>query len=138
MNDISQYNETIYKTNNIINKLCPKDYLYQSIETNECLNTCNVDDLINRKCKINKVTNLNINNYTENIRNIIRDENLTSETNIVFEGNNAIYQIVSSTKMTDNENSNLSIIDLGECERILLEKYNLDYLLILKIDTNLN
>ena len=136
--NISQYNETIYKTNNIINKLCPKEYLYQSIETNECLNTCNVDDLINRKCKINKVTNLNINNYTENIRNIIRDENLTSETNIVFEGNNAIYQIVSSTKMTDNENSNLSIIDLGECERILLEKYNLDYLLILKIDTKLN
>jgi hypothetical protein len=45
-----------------------------------------------------EVTNLNINNYTENIRNIIRDENLTSETNIVFEGNNAIYQIVSSTK----------------------------------------
>ena len=40
--------------------------------------------------------------------------------------------------MSENENTNMSIIDLGECEKILLETYNLSYLLILKIDTKPN
>jgi hypothetical protein len=68
----------------------------------------------------------------------MQQENITSDTNIVIEGGNTIYQLISSEKMSDNENTNMSVIDLGDCEKKLLEEYHLDYLLILKIDTKLN
>jgi len=130
--------ESKNKTDIMITENCPKEYLYQNIETKECLNSCSVEDLLNNKCKMNFVTNSNINNITDNIRTFIKEENLTCDTNIVIEGDNTIYQIISSKKMSENENTNISIIDLGECETILLDEYKLDYLLILKIDTKLN
>jgi len=136
--DIKEISENIDKTNFIMNEICPEEFLYQNIETKECLNFCSAEELLKKKCKINTVTNSNINNYTESIRNMIKLENLTSETNIIIEGYNTLYQIISSTKMSENENTNMSIIDLGECEKILLETYNLSYLLILKIDTKPN
>ena len=117
---------------------CPEEYLYQNIITKECLNSCSVEELLNNICKMNSITNSNINNMTDNIRNFIKEENLTSDTNIIIEGDNTIYQVISSKKMSENENTNISIIDLGECETILLNEYNLTYLLILKIDTKLN
>ena len=117
---------------------CSEEYLYQNIETKECLNFCNTEDLLSNKCKINIVTNSNINNFTQNVRNIIFQNNLTSETNIVIEGQNTIYQIISSTEMASNMETNMSVIDLGDCEKELLEENNLDYLLILKIDTKID
>ena len=130
--------ESKNKTDIMIMENCPKEYLYQNIETKECLNSCSVEELLNNKCKMNFITNSNINNITDNIRNFIKEENLTSDTNIIIEGDNTIYQVISSKKMSENENTNISIIDLGECETILLNEYNLTYLLILKIDTKLN
>ena len=130
--------ETNNKTDNIIMENCPEEYLYQNIITKECLNSCSVEELLNNICKMNSITNSNINNITDNIRNFIKEENLTSETNIIIKGDNTIYQVISSKKMSENENTNISIIDLGECETILLNEYNLTYLLILKIDTKLN
>ena len=117
---------------------CPQEYLYQNIETKECLNSCSIEELLNNICKMNFITNSNIKNMTDNIRNFIKEENLTSDTNIIIEGDNTIYQVISSKKMSENENTNISIIDLDECETILLNEYNLTYLLILKIDTKLN
>ena len=76
---------------------------------------------------MNFVINSNINNITDNIRSFIKEENLTSDTNIIIEGDNIIYQVISSKKMSENENTNISIIDLGECETILLNEYKLDY-----------
>ena len=120
------------------NETCPEVFLYQNIETKECLNYCSSEYLKNKKCKINKVTNSNINDLTENIRNIMNNENMTSDTNIIIEGGNTIYQLISNQKMSDNDNTNMSIIDLGDCEQKLLDEYHLDYLLILKIDTKIN
>ena len=40
--------------------------------------------------------------------------------------------------MDENENKNISIIDFGECETKLKKIYDIDYLLILKIDTKLS
>ena len=120
------------------NETCPEEYPYQHVETKECLKSCSSDDLRNKKCKLNFIFNSNINSFTENIRNLIKEKNLTSsDTNIILDGNNTTYQIISSNKMQENENTNISIIDLGECEKILLDEYNLSYLLILKIDSKL-
>ena len=132
-------NKILNNSDFIIQKdYCSDEFLYQNSETNECLNSCNLEDLLANKCKINIVTNSNINSLTEDIRNIISKENITSETNIVIEGDNTIYQIISSTQMTSNAETNLSIIDLADCEKELLEQNHLDYLLILKIDTKID
>ena len=133
-----KYSSTYPTTYREINQTCSEEFLYQNIETKECLNYCSSEDLKNKKCIINKVSNSNIDEITQNIRNIMQQENITSDTNIVIEGGNTIYQLISSEKMSDNENTNMSVIDLGDCEKKLLEEYHLDYLLILKIDTKLN
>ena len=120
------------------NETCSENFFYRNILTNECLYSCSSEDLLNKICKINIVTNSNINEITNDIRNLIQNENITSDTNIIIEGLNSIYQIITNEKMSENENTNISIIDLGECGQKLLEVYELDYLLILKIDTKLN
>ena len=109
---------------------CSEEYLYQDVETKKCLKSCSSDDLRNKKCKLNFISNSNITNFIEYVGNLIRKENITTDTNIVLDGNNTIYQIISSNKMQENENTNISIMDLGECEKILLEEYNLSYLLL--------
>ena len=128
----------IPSTEYIKNESCPIEYLYQNMETKECLKSCTASEISNHVCKINFVTNDNINNFTENIRNMIKEENITSEINLIIEGTNTIYQIISSEKMNENENTNISIIDLGDCEKKLKSEYVLDYLLIMKIDTKLD
>ena len=128
----------IPSTEIIKNESCSIEYLYQNIETKECLKSCTTTEILEHICKLNFVTNDNINNFTENIRNLIKEENITSDTNIIIEGSNTIYQIISSEKMKENENTNLSIIDLGDCEKKLKSEYILDYLLIMKIDTKID
>ena len=123
---------------NIKNETCSEEFLYQNTETKECLNYCSSQDLINKKCILNKIANSNINDIAQNIRNIIKQENITKDTNYVIEGGNTIYQFISSEKMADNENTNMSVIDLGDCEKKLLDEYNLDYLLIFKMDSKLD
>ena len=102
------------ETENLVDKgsaeedfYCSEEYLYQDVETKKCLKTCSTEDLRNK-----------INNFIEYVGNLIRKENITTDTNIVLYGDNTIYQIISSTKMQENENTNISIIDLGECEKI--------------------
>ena len=137
-----QYSNKLYETIENLsiqkNETCSEEYLYHNIYTKECLKSCSAENLLNKICKINSVSNSNINELTENIRNIITQENITSNTNIVIEANNTVFQLITNKKMSENENSNMSIIDLGECEQILLDEYKLDYLLILKIDTKLD
>ena len=142
--------EQLHKSNNIYesteyvniekNKSCSGEYLYQDIYTKECLKSCSSEDLLNKKCKINIITNnSNFNDITDDIRKIINEENITSsDTNIIIEGENTIYLIITNLKMAENQNTNMTIIDLGDCAQKLLEIFQIDYLLILKIDSKLN
>ena len=125
------------KINSEENLICSEDYPYQNTLTKECLKSCSVEEIKNKICKINSLSNSNIINITSNIRNMILQKNMSSDTNIIIEGENTIYQLISSEEMSSNENTNISIIDLGDCEKKLLDEYHLDYLLILKIDTKL-
>ena len=54
------------------NGTCSEDFFYKNTLTNECLYSCNSEDLLNEICKINIVTNSNINDITKNIRNLIK------------------------------------------------------------------
>ena len=120
------------------NKGCAGDFLYENKNTGECLKTCNYSEILNRNCLINKITNENIGEITNEIRNVIKNTNINSNINIIIEGENTVYQIISSKNMNENNNKNLSIIDFGECENILERENNIDYLVVLIIDTKIN
>ena len=129
------YNEEKDET---INQKCADEFLYENKNSNECLKTCNYSQFLNDNCFINHLTNENINIITQEVKSIINHTYINQNINIIIKGENAIYQIISSINMNENENKNISIIDFGECEAILKKIYDIDYLLILKIDTKLN
>ena len=80
----------------------------------------------------------NIEDITKDMRNIINNTKINQETNIIIEGDNVVYQIISSEKMYENKNKNISIIDLGDCGEKLKEHYKIKELLIFKMDLKLN
>ena len=138
--DSSQYSNNIISdsiTNEEIEQECPKEFLYQNKNTGECLKTCDISDLINNKCIIRNLTDDNINIIKQQIKNLINSIKIGDDTNVIIDGENSIYQIISSLKMNENYDKNLSIIDFGQCEEILKEEYGVDYLLIFKIDTKI-
>ena len=73
----------------------------------------------------------------QKIRELIKSININSDINIIIDGENSLYQIISSLKMNENIDKNISIIDFGQCEKILKEEYGIDYLLVFKIDTKI-
>ena len=113
---------------------CSFEYFYKNIKTNECKRLCSLNEFINEMCIINNLTENNIMNITQHIRNVMTNLHISKDLNLVINGNNSIYQIISSEKMDDNKNRNVSIIELGECGEKLKKMYNIDYIIILKVD----
>lgn len=118
-----------------INEPCPEKFLYENKDSKECVQKCNYEEFIYNKCFINNLTDNNIENITQDIRNILNKTKNDSNLNIVIEGANSAYQIISSNNMNENINNNLSILNLKNCENILKKIYKIDYILVLKIDT---
>ena len=129
----------IYKT--IIlepDKKCPEQYLYKNKNYKICTNSCEISQLLNKECSINHITPKNIEKITNQMKKILNNTNITKDTNIVITGNNVIYQITSSDNININKKSNISIIDFGECEKKLKDYYDIDNLIIFKMDLKLN
>ena len=117
---------------------CPEQFLYKNKDSKECVKSCEIQEIINNDCSVNLLTLNNVESITNNMRNIINNTNINKETNIVIEGDNVVYQIISSENMEDNKNKNISIIDLGDCETKLKKLNNISELLFFKMDLNLN
>ena len=124
----------IYNINDTNSESCSIEYFYRNIKTNQCEKFCSLNEFINEICYINNLTENNILNITQNIRDLIKQLKANKNTNIIINGNNANYQIISSDKMEDNKDKNISIIDFGECEKKLKDIYEIDYILILQLD----
>ena len=120
--------------NNLPTDLCSFEYFYKNIITNECEKLCSYYQFINNICYINNLTENNIMNITQDLRNLITQLQLNKNINIIINGYNVIYQIISSEVMDENINKNISIIDFGECEKKLKYIYGIDYILILQMD----
>ena len=130
------FNETINQIIYLLsNEFCPDILPYEIVITRECVKNCETEEFINRKCKINSFSENNIKEITENLRKIINYTN-SSDTDVIIDGNNIIYEITTSE--VKNDYNNISLIDLGECEKILKQYYKLNYLLIFKTDIKLN
>ena len=117
------------------NQLCPEDLPNEIIETKECVEYCTNEEFINRLCKINKITDNNIHIITEQLKSII-NEITDSDYDVIIDGNNIIYEITTTT--ANNDHQNISLIDFGQCEKILKKHYKIDYLLVFKMDVKLS
>ena len=80
----------------------------------------------------------NINNYRELIIKSDIIENITKTKNdLIRKENNITYLITTSENQKNNKNNNISTINLGTCEKILRDKYQINEalpLIIFKID----
>ena len=134
--------------NFLCDKECPKEKPYEIIESNECIEYCNSNDLFNGKCKLNNNNPEIKDDMISNIKNEITTGNLDylikkfieeEKEDIYFKEKDNIFQITSTENQNNKKNKNekFSIIKLGECEDKLRNHYNISKnkpLLIFKID----
>ena len=126
-------NNNYYLEGGNCNFFCSENDPLFKVETKECVKFCSVDEILDKKCIISKVTDKSLENINGNIRHIILNLTMNKTINIIIEGNNIIYQI-STTDNIKNNNYNISSIDFGSCERKIKEKYGIDYIIIQKAD----
>ena len=130
------FNETIDEIIYLLaNQFCPEILPYEIIETKECVKNCEIDEFIDKKCKINYISENNLKSITDNLRKIIYKSN-NSNYDVIIDGNNIIYEITTSE--VKNDYNNISSIDFGECGKILKNHYSINYLIIFKSDIKMN
>ena len=82
------------------------------------------------------LTNTQLVDIYKQIKNLLSNGNYFSETKS-FCAENVVYEISTLENQKDNDNPNVSSIDLGSCENDLKQFYNIsdnDSLIMLKID----
>ena len=125
--------------------ICSEEFPLEKIDTQECINHCSAEEMKKNLCIIkymhNKIDINNKNNYNysttediilKNIENYFTsDEYNTSniekgEDAFININKNAILTLTTTDNQKDNKNSNLTIIDLEECENLLRKYYKID------------
>ena len=109
---------------------CPENFPFE--RDNECLDYCSGSDFFNKLCRISNHTfqakehfiNTIINEISlmDNLFNILNEEN----SDIIIKDKNELYQLTTSFNQNNNLYNDISTINLGECEKILKEKYNIN------------
>ena len=101
------YNNSYYllEGNCINDILCSETEPLFNKELNKCAKLCSVEELLNEKCIINRVTDNTLKILNENIRQIIFNYPINSSTNIIIKGNNIIFQISTNNNMKNNYNN---------------------------------
>ena len=124
--------------NCIINFLCPSEKPLFNIKINKCVEMCSVEEILKRKCIINRDNDDSLEIINKNIRQIIYNLTMNDTIDIIIEGNNIIYQISTTNIVKNNKNNNISSIDFGNCENKIKEEYKTEYIIIQKSDINYN
>ena len=130
---------------------CPKEYPYEIIKTQECVNQCTISERQKGLCKINyQPEENNANNeankeieekVVENIKEELTKDFDTSDIdkgeNIVIKQKDSTITISTTENQKNEKNNNVSTINLGDCENKIKDEYNISRdksLYILKID----
>ena len=124
--------------NCIMNYLCPNERPLFNIKINECVEQSTAEEMLKKKCIINRVSDDSLEIINKNIRQIIYNLTMNETINIIIEGNNIIYQISTTNIVKNNLHDYLSSIDFGDCENKIKEEYQTDYIIIQKTDINYN
>ena len=144
--ELNNNNNCLYKYNYYYNtnseiiylmkdQLCPEILPYELVESKECVEYCDNEELINKLCIINDFTGNNFDLITNRVKDFVGLSNST-DYDVIIDGNNVVYEV--TTTATSNNYYNISSIDFGECENILKKHYKIDYLVVFKIDIKLN
>ena len=124
---------------------CPNDSPYLN-KDNICINDCDVNQIFNNACKIQKADEKMKDDLMIKIREELLDGNLDTIITDIIEGKkedliikdiDIVYQITSPENQMNNQNEDRANIILGECENILRNNYNMsenESLIIFKID----
>ena len=127
--------------------ICPEEYPFKLLITQECVDHCNFLELYYNSCKINNsnqktkylVYNIIKFSIAERLIDDIINIKLNEENEDIFiKGENLVFQITSSENQKNKKYDNLSTIDLNNCENILKNIYNISQnqsLIILKVDS---
>ena len=159
-----EYNKLIENKSKCIDE-CRNDNIYKYNYKNKCYQKCPEGTIINETnytCYdpkniettiINKINEKEMSTIITTIINIIKDKRdkdieqyreIVSDFNvsenkedIIESKDNVTYQMTTTDNQKNNTNKNISSIDLGECEKILKDKYKIDDnlpLIIYKVD----
>ena len=140
-----KYNKLIVDERKCIND-CKNDDIYKYEYNNSCYKKCPDGTSINETnyiCFENKNTEIipikdERDEKIEKFREIVSDFNISENKEDIIESkDNVTYQMTTTDNQKNNTNKNISSIDLGECEKILKEKYKIDDnlpLIIYKVD----
>ena len=117
---------------------CPSEHPFLDSNTMQCKDTIDYDKLIdddyvisNDPSELNKTNNL--------INSLIKKGLIDPEGNFNLTGTNITIQVTTSEKTSVKNKDKISNIDLGECETILKNYYNISRsLIIYKIDIRRN
>ena len=126
---------------------CSDNRPYVLIDSGLCVHECNAFDFFNQFCKIKNAENQQAKeNLLKNIEDQITDGSLdelisnvinNEKEDVIIESDNILYQITSTYNQNNKVYKNISSFELGECEEILKQKYNIsnnETLLILKVE----
>ena len=99
-------------------------------------NTCTLDTIISKECQDIKISNTEMKEIYIQIKEKYLSNNYKNQSQIIYT-ENVIYQVSTFEYQRENNEPNVSSIDLGTCENTLKSKYNLektDSLIVFKID----
>ena len=132
-------------------QFCPGFLPFELILTKECILSCSYEEMINYICKPSnmeegiKIMKETFENEVGTNDGMIEDILKDKFDDVTVFGNNATYQITSTTNQEEKINNKIddaiSNIDLGECERIIKQENNIDEnvsLIIIKDDLKRN
>ena len=104
---------------------------------NKTIEECSNDKIINNKCQNSKMSNEQIGIIYEEIKENILKKDYDRQ-NKVIQTENVIFQLSKLDEQKEENNPEVSSIDIGECENILKRKNNIsddESLIIFKTDT---
>ena len=126
---------------------CTKQYPFEIVNTQECVNNCTINDRKNKLCIINyisededssKVQDEAINNIREDLTSGFDVTDIDQGGDIVIEEKGTKLTITNTENQKDNEkNKDSTTINLGDCETKLKQHYQIPLnksLYILKLD----
>ena len=119
------------------NFICPEDRPYFDKEKMECLISCDINELLDKKCELSKVTDQTLKIFNNKLNDIIINNMTDSETNILIQGNDLLFHISTTDNIKKIQYNNISTIYFGECETKIKAEFNIDYIIIKKIDVNI-
>ena len=137
------------------NAICPKEFPFEIISTQKCVDVCSITDRQKELCKINyepkeeeagdndnkdaskEIEDKAVENIQQEITSGFDTEELDKGENVVIKQKDSTVTISTTENQKTEKSKNISTINLGECENKIKDEYNIPRnksLYILKLD----